>query len=94
MAMSISGSSSASSVKEGCWVVDGLGAEVGLGMGEAMVGRCGDAVRAMQCSCCQKLSGWKCKSLGEELLMCHAAPASLGQGILLSALWRDCQDFP
>lgn len=47
MAMSISGSSSASSAVEGAgWVVEGSGAEVGLGFGEAMVesvkdGRCG-----------------------------------------------------
>ena len=45
MAMSISGSSSASSVRGGCCVVEGLGAVVGLEVGEAMVevdwGECG-----------------------------------------------------
>ena len=38
MAMSISGSSSASSVRGGCCKVGGSGAEVGLELGEAIVG--------------------------------------------------------
>ncbi len=44
MAMSISGSSSASSLTEGWWVVEGSGADVGLELGEAMVGVDGDGI--------------------------------------------------
>lgn len=53
MAMSISGSRSAS-VSEGCWVVEGSGAEVGLrlDLGEAMAGRTGGAMRVMRYSFC------------------------------------------
>ena len=65
MAMSISGSSSASSVMEGCWVVEGSGAEVGLGLGlgEAIVAKDRSAVRVMQYSRCQDVLGvgvWGC----------------------------------
>lgn len=47
MAMSISGSSSASLVMEACWA-GGLGAEGGLGLGEAIKDGDGGAARLMR----------------------------------------------
>lgn len=65
MAMSISGSSSASVVMEACW-------EGGLGLGEAIVDGDGGAARLMRCTCCHDLLEWDARVLERELLMCFA----------------------